>query len=97
MKVKVKLFTTLRELAGSSEIEIKVSDDGTIRDLIEKVASSLGEEAFNYLYCRDGRMIDPSIRFLVNGIDVQNLIGFETMLHEGDVVAIIPPIGGGLS
>jgi len=88
---------TLRELARASEIQVKIPDDGTIRDLIKKVASSLGEEAFNYLYDSGGRMIDPSMRFLVNGIDIQNLKGFETMLREGDVVAIIPPIGGGSS
>jgi len=94
LRVKVKYFTTLRELARSSEEEIEIESDSSLGNLIEKIATKYGKEAHNYLYHKEGK-IDPSIYFLVNGFDARLLLGFGTELREGDMVAIIPPIGGG--
>jgi len=96
LKAKVKYFTTLRELSGSAEEEINIENGGTLADLIKEVASKYGEEASNYLYHKgeDGKA-DPSIYFLINGTNARMLSGLNTKLRDGDVVAIIPPIGGG--
>lgn len=66
-----------------------------LADLIEEVVLNYGEEAFNYLHVRTTGKIDPSIQFLINGVSAQSLHGLKTELKEGDVVAIIPPVGGG--
>ena len=95
MKVKVRYFTTLRELARSTEEEIEVENGITLGDLLGKIVLKYGEEAFNYLYDRKSGAVDPSIQFLVNGVSVQNLQGIRTELKDGNVVAIVPPIGGG--
>ena len=52
MKVKVRYFTTLRELARGREEELELKDGSILVELIERVASKYGEEAFNYLYVR---------------------------------------------
>jgi molybdopterin synthase sulfur carrier subunit len=96
MRVKVKYFTTLRELAGISEEEIETEDDTSLADLIGIVASKYGEAAQDYLYHTE-RKADPSIYFLINGTDAKARSGMDTRLKDGDVVAIIPPIGGGQS
>jgi len=93
VKVKVKYFTTLRELAGTLEEKIILKDGAILADLIEIIASKYGEEARNYLY-KKGK-IDPSIYFLINGENSHTLSGLKTKLKEGDIIAIIPPIGGG--
>lgn len=95
MKIKVRYFTTLRELAGTKEEELEMGDRGSLAKLIEKVSLKYGEEAFEYLHDKTTGKIDPSIKFLVNGVDVRRLRGFETRLKDRDVVAVIPPIGGG--
>ncbi len=96
MKVKVKYFTTLRELAGSSEEEIELRNGETLEDLIDKIASRYGREAQEYLYSKkEKREIDPSIYFLINGVNYRTLSGLKTKLKDGDIIAIIPPIGGG--
>lgn len=96
MRVKVRYFTTLRELAGSQEEDLAIKDEATLADLVEMVASKYGKEACNYLYQR-GKIgkVDPSIYFLINGKNSRILSGMDTKLKDGDVVAIIPPIGGG--
>lgn len=95
LKVKVRYFTTLRELARGREEELELKDGSILVELIERVASKYGEEAFNYLYVRTTGRIDPSIQFLINGVSAHGLHDLETKLKGGDVVAIIPPVGGG--
>jgi MoaD family protein len=94
LRVTVRYFTTLRELAGNTEEKMEMEGGATLAGLIAKVASKYGEEARNYLYHEETR-IDPSIYFMVNGVNAKLLSGLDTKLRDGDVVAIIPPIGGG--
>lgn len=95
MRVKVKYFTTLRELAGTTEEELQMEGGSILAELIEKVTLKYGEKAFDYLHVRITGKVDPSIQFLINGVNARNLHGFKTELKEEDVVAIIPPVGGG--
>ena len=67
----------------------------SLTELIDKVAMKYGGEAFNYMHVNESGEIGNSLVFLVNGVSTRNLQGFETKLKEGDVVAIIPPVGGG--
>jgi MoaD family protein len=96
LRVKVRYFTTLRELAGSAEEELEVEDHSTLADVIREVASKYGREAHDYLYHKgESERVDPSIYFLINGMNAKMLSGLNTRLKDGDVIAIIPPIGGG--
>lgn len=96
MKVRVRYFTTLRELARCAEEEFELMDGTFLGDLIEMIVLKYGDETCRYLYVDENRkVIDPSIRILVNGKDSRMLRGMETELRDGDIIAIIPPIGGG--
>ncbi|MEM2111613.1 MAG: MoaD family protein [Candidatus Bathyarchaeia archaeon] len=96
MRVRVKYFTTLRELAGSAVEEMEIDDGATLADLIKKIALKYGEEARKYLYYgSNGGNVDPSIYFLINGTNARTLSGLNTKLKDGNIVAIVPPIGGG--
>ncbi len=96
MEVKVRYFTTLRELAQCTEEELKLEDNVCLEDLIEVIVSKYGDEARRYLYSDENqRIIDPSVRFLINGKGSEMIQGLKTKLKDGDTIAIIPPIGGG--
>jgi len=95
MKINVRYFTTLRELVGTREDGLKLMDGSSLAELIETVSVKYGTVAFTYLHVTESGIIDPSIKFLINGVAAQNLRGLETELKDGDIVAIIPPIGGG--
>ena len=93
--MKIKYFTTLRKLAGKAEEEFNIEDGATLEDILKDVASKYGEEAKNYLFQKDKNEFDPSVYFLINGKNYRTLSGLKTRLRNEDVVAIIPPIGGG--
>ena len=90
MNVKVRYFTTMRELAGTKEDDLELVDGSGLQDVLEKISSLYGQEALEYLYV-NGQELDPSIKFLINGSTAQK----GDVVKEGDVIAIIPPIGGG--
>lgn len=95
VRVSVRLFTTLRELAGKSEesLEFSVSEI-TVRDVLEELAKGHGKAFKDYLYNEKGR-VGEHLQLLVNGKSVTSMEDLETLLKEGDEVAIVPPVGGG--
>ena len=94
MRIKVRYFTTLRELAGTREEEFCLEEASTLATLIREISTKYGAEAHMYMHGPNGRL-DPSLKVLVNGVDIRRLQGLETTLKDGDVMAVIPPIGGG--
>ena len=81
MRVKAKLFAGIRELVGGSEVVVDLADGATVRDL---------EERLGFDYPRLEPLL-PSLAFAVD----EEYTARDHVLHDGDEVAIIPPISGG--
>ncbi len=96
MKFKVKVFAIIREITKTKEIELESENKITIYDAIRLMTDTYGEKLANYLLDKNGK---PKSAFLlmVNGVSVKELDGLETQLGEGDVLAILPPVAGGIS
>lgn len=94
MKVTVKFFTTLRELTGKGEVEMELPSIITVKSLLERLSKNYGQGFIDYVYDGKGK-VRRYLQFLVNGRSITTLQGFQTMLNEGDRVAIVPPVGGG--
>jgi molybdopterin synthase sulfur carrier subunit len=94
IKVKVKFFTTLREIVGKKEEQIELSRSVTMEALLRQVSKTYGKEFQDYLYDELGNL-RGHLHFLVNGKSITALQGLKTKLREGDQVAILPPVGGG--
>lgn len=94
MKVTVKFFTSLRELTGKSQEEMRVPSAITVEELFKRLSKKYGQQFTEYVYDEKGN-VRSYLQFLINGRSITTLQGFETRLEEGDRVAIIPPVGGG--
>jgi len=94
IRVKVKFFTTLREIVGKKEEEIELSRSVTVEALLRQLSKTYGKEFEDYVYDELGN-IRGHLQFLVNGKSITALRGLKTKLKEGDQVAILPPVGGG--
>jgi molybdopterin converting factor subunit 1 len=83
MRVRVRLFAIQRELAGTREHSIELTDDATVEDAWQALVAAFPTLA-------PGR---ASVRFARNGVYADPA----TRLAEGDEVAMIPPVSGGAS
>ncbi|MGD0203318.1 MAG: MoaD family protein [Candidatus Bathyarchaeia archaeon] len=97
MEVKVRFFTNLREIINKREETLtflakeKVTVDLVLKTLSQKYGNPFTEYVYN------GKTGQPKnfLQFLVNGTSTSILNGLETELKDGDVLAILPPVGGG--
>jgi molybdopterin synthase sulfur carrier subunit len=97
VEVKVRFFTNLREIVGKREETVRFADVGVVTvDLVLKMLSKKYGTPFNeYVYNDKTGQPRNFLQFLVNGTSTQTLSGLETLLNDGDVLAILPPVGGG--
>ena len=94
MKVEVKFFTSLREITGKKVDEIQLQSVITVEELLILLSEKYGKKFREYIYNKKGKVQD-FLSFLVNGKNINVLQGFDTELKQGDIIAIIPPVGGG--
>ena len=81
MKVTVKTFAALRDIFGSANVEIDVSSDATVREVLRVV---------NELYPKMDK-IASQIMIAVN----MEYVDLDHTVHQNDEVALIPPVSGG--
>lgn len=94
MKVEVRFFTSLREITGEKVEKIQLNGIITVEELLSKLSKKYGGEFKEYLYNEEGNL-HGYLSILVNGKSTKILQGLDTKLKEGDVIAILPPVGGG--
>jgi MoaD family protein len=91
IRVTLKVFGGLRDLRDSAVDEHTVPAQTTIEDLWHLLES---EAAPFVAKLRDG-LANGYLHVLLNGRNVAFLDGQQTRLSNGDVVAVLPPVGGG--
>ena len=97
MQVSVRFFTSLRELIGKKEetVEFPEAEKVTVNTILEKLKQRYGKPFVAYVYDQKTGEIKGFLQLLVNGKSVSTLNGLQTELAEADVLAILPPVGGG--
>lgn len=97
MIVSVRFFTSLREIVGKKEETLKFPEGKkvTVQVVVESLRQRYGASFTKYVYDPKSGDIRSFLQFLVNGKSAITLNGLETELKDGDVLAILPPVGGG--
>jgi MoaD family protein len=97
LKISVRFFTSLREIIGKREETLEFPDNETvtIREILEMLTNRHGKPFLEYVYDVKSGNVKGFLQFLVNGMSSSALKGLDTDLDDGDVLAIIPPVGGG--
>lgn len=95
--VKVLFFTSLREITGKKEeiIELTSVNVATIETILEVLNNRFGKFFLEYLYDPKTKDVRGFLQFLINGKSIPSPNMLITKLKDGDVLAILPPVGGG--
>ena len=80
-KVKVRLFARLGDLAGTREIEVELGEGLTAVDVYRLLCERYPAMAG----------LNGSLMYALNA----EYVDAETPLHDGDELALIPPVSGG--
>ena len=97
MQVSVRFFTSLREVTNKKEETLKFPEGEkvTVEVVLKTLAQRYGKPFVEYVYDAKTGEVRGFLQFLINGKSATTLNGLETELKDGDVLAILPPVGGG--
>ena len=91
VRVRVRVFASLRERLGWKEKEVEVEAD-TVEGLLKKIEDEGGAEHHVIIHERG---LSPHYKVFLNDKDTDSLNGLETRIRSGDSILIFPPISGG--
>ena len=97
LKVSVRFFAALRELVGKKveHTEFSGGEEVTVEKVLKRLVELYGKDFIEYVYDQETGEIQSYLTLLVNGRSIATLEGMRTRLTDGDVLAILPPVGGG--
>jgi len=97
LNVSVRFFGSLRALVGKKVECVKFEDreEATVEKVLKRLSEIYGKDFTEYVFDRRTGEIQSHLLLLVNGRSITVLDGLETRLIDGDVLAILPPVGGG--
>ncbi len=95
MELCIRFFTRLREITGKKEetLNFHAGEQVTVEKVIKKLSDEYGKDFLDYIYDEKTHQVRGFLQFLINGKRAAK--GLSTRLSEGDVLAILPPVGGG--
>ena len=94
MKVSIRFFAALREIVGKKEetIDFPRDRDVNVERVLKRLAELHGRDFTEYVYDTQTGVVHGYLQILVNEKIAKTLT---IKLKDGDVLAIIPPVGGG--
>jgi molybdopterin synthase sulfur carrier subunit len=97
VQIKVRFFTSLREIVGKREepLTFPESEKVTVDLVLKTLTEKYGKPFTEYVYNGKTAELKGFLQFLVNGNSTSTLNGLQTELKNDDVLAILPPVGGG--
>ena len=97
VEVKIRYFTNLREIVNKREETLNFADNVkvTVDTVLKTLSNKYGKPFNEYVYNDKTGQPKGFLQFLVNGTSISTLNGLETELKDSDVLAVLPPVGGG--
>ncbi len=97
MQVSVRFFTSLREIVNKREetLEFPEGEKVTVDTVLKALVQRHGKRFVDYVWDNKTGEVRGFLQFLVNGKSASTMNGLQTELENGDVLAILPPVGGG--
>ena len=92
MKITIRAFADYREIIGK-EVELVLPEGTTIGALLSDICERY-PELRRQMFTRTGELKE-FINIFINGRNIAFLDNMGTLLVDGDVIALFPPVAGG--
>jgi molybdopterin converting factor small subunit len=92
MSIKVIFFGPLERWAGKREF---LMDGTTIGEVFMNLSSEINKSLIDHLAQQDTGELKSHFHVLLNGIDTDSRNCLNIVVMDGDIITIVPPIGGG--
>ncbi|MFX0155684.1 MAG: MoaD/ThiS family protein [Candidatus Hodarchaeota archaeon] len=94
INIKILFFSLLADKFGKDEVILKIEHVITLRDLLKKLSSLLGREFEEANIVSNGKL-NKYIILGLNGRDIRQFDGMDTIIKDGDELSFLPAIAGG--
>jgi len=91
--MQVKFYASLRQAAGTKMMELEVTPETRINDVLGEVTRRY-PMLDKYIW-KDNRVLSEQAHVFVNGENITRLAGLDTRVTAADKVDIFPPLVGG--
>lgn len=91
--MRIRLYATLRQMAGGPAVEVAAGPGDTVGEAIRQLVAT-HPALSDYMLDGEGNLQDYMQIFL-GGRHIRWLDGLDTVIGEGDDLAIFPPVAGG--
>jgi len=91
--MKIRLYATLRQMAGAPAVEVAASSGDTVGVAISQLVAE--HPALRDYMLDDKGGLQDHIQVFLGGRHIRWLDGLDTVIAEGDELFIFPPVGGG--
>jgi len=91
-RVKVRLYTALRAIAGEDEVQVEGFD---VQDILSTLVKKYGAEFKDSLFDPQDNIDLRFYRIFVNKDVLTPETGLSRQLKDGDLIQIFPPVVGG--
>ncbi len=92
--VRLNFFTLFRLELGIRNIDVEIEKEIKLSDLLYLAEKKANKKFVHKLIDNNGNLLSSAI-ILVNGKNVHHLQKLETVIKDGDELALFPPGGGG--
>ena len=93
MRITVRFYGIAYDNTGIREWRPELKEKATIGTLLSLIVEQFPPMK-SLVLDKEGKLSNY-LSLAVNNVDILGLNSFETVLLEGDIVFVIPPIGGG--
>lgn len=91
--VRVRFSAALNSVTKERETNIEITEDITVRELINKLIEKYGAELEKRLL--DKGELRRFVNLYVNGDDIRHSGGLDTTVKNDDEISILPAVSGG--